>query len=84
MGLGSISGALTRVADVAADVAAGAIAEAVVAVHGGVPRKYMERVERDARQTKVRELPPVGPLARILAEFAASTPDVDIRRLRFA
>ncbi len=84
MGLGTLSGVLSRVADKAADVAAGAIAEAVVAVHGGVPRKYVDRVERDARVAKAKELPPVGHLARILAEFAANTPDVDIRRLRFA
>jgi hypothetical protein len=83
MGLG-ISGVLSKVADKAADVAAGAIAEAVVAVHGGVPRKYLEQMERERRAAKHRELPAVSHLARVLAEFAARTPEVDIHRLRFA
>jgi len=84
MGLGRISGVLSKIADKAADVAAGAIAEAVVAANGGVPRRLLDRCEPEAPKpaAKVPEPPlVVGNLTRILADFAAGTPDVDIRRL---
>lgn len=83
MGLGKLSGALHRIADKAADVAAGAIAEAVVAANGGVPRRVMERIERDSKATvpELEDADAAGNLTRILREFAASTPDVDIRKL---
>ena len=81
MGLGNISGALYRIADKAADVAAGAIAEAVVAANGGVPKKIVGRIERESRPVLPAQVPVVENLTRILKEFAANTPDVDIRAL---
>lgn len=81
MGLGNISGALYRIADKAADVAAGAIAEAVVAANGGVPRRIVDRIGREARPAAPAPETAVENLTRILKEFAASTPDVDIRKL---
>jgi len=68
-------------ADKAADVAAGAIAEAVVAANGGVPRRLMDKVERDARPAAPAPVQAVEALAKFLKEFAASSPDVDIRTL---
>lgn len=81
MGLGNISGALSRIADRAADVAAGAIAEAVVAANGGVPKRIVDRIERESRPTAPAQESPAENLTRILKEFAANTPDVDIRKL---
>lgn len=79
MGLGNISGALSKLADRAADVAAGAIAGAVVATHGGVPKKMLDRAMRESKPAEASAA--AGSLGWILAEFAASSPEVDIRRL---
>ena len=84
MGLGQISGVLSKIADKAADAAAGAIAGAVVAANGGVPRHLLDRAEAEKSDKEARpaHLPlVVGNLTRILADFAAGSPDVDIRSL---